>query len=144
MIDLGSDPRGGVEARLFIDPDQARALGASPQQLRVSAAAGRSARQTFDTVRHVIAASPATVAHSVRTADDVARIVAKSYTGGTAEITAALLVFVVIALLVAALVSANTFAVILAQRAQELALLRCVGADVRQIRRMVLGGALAL
>ena len=45
--------------------------------------------------------------------------------------------------LVAGLVIANTFAVLLAQRTRELALLRCVGATARQVRRSVLGEALA-
>ncbi|WP_088321023.1 FtsX-like permease family protein [Kineosporia sp. R_H_3] len=43
--------------------------------------------------------------------------------------------FTVIALLVSAIVIANTFTILLAQRARELALLRCVGASVRQLRR---------
>jgi putative ABC transport system permease protein len=53
-----------------------------------------------------------------------------------------LLVFGTVAVLVAGLVIANTFAVLLAQRTRELALLRCVGATARQVRRSVLGEAL--
>ena len=57
-------------------------------------------------------------------------------------LTAVLLVFATVAVLVAGLVIANTFAVLLAQRTRELALLRCVGATARQVRRSVLGEAL--
>lgn len=51
--------------------------------------------------------------------------------------------FGTVAVVVAGLVIANTFAVLLAQRTRELALLRCVGATARQVRRSVLGEALA-
>ncbi|MDR2722698.1 MAG: FtsX-like permease family protein [Cellulomonadaceae bacterium] len=54
------------------------------------------------------------------------------------------LVFAAIALLVAALVIANTFQVLVAQRTRMLALLRCVGAGAGQLRRSVLLEALTL
>ena len=63
--------------------------------------------------------------------------------GTPTALAAVLLVFGTVAVLVAGLVIANTFAVLLAQRTRELALLRCVGATARQIRRSVLGEALA-
>ncbi|MFJ8044540.1 FtsX-like permease family protein [Kitasatospora sp. NPDC096147] len=50
----------------------------------------------------------------------------------------AALCFVLIALAVARMVVTNTFAVVLAQRARQLALLRCVGASQQQVRRMIL------
>ena len=46
--------------------------------------------------------------------------------------------FAAVAMLVAALVIANTFQVLVAQRTRTLALLRCVGASKRQLRRSVL------
>ena len=55
-----------------------------------------------------------------------------------------LLAFAAVAVLVAGLVIANTFAVLLAQRTRELALLRCVGATRSQVRRGVLGEAAAV
>ncbi|KDN85878.1 FtsX-like permease family protein [Kitasatospora cheerisanensis] len=45
--------------------------------------------------------------------------------------------FVLIALAVARMVVSNTFSVMLAQRTRQLALLRCVGADRAQIRRLI-------
>ncbi|WP_033354949.1 ABC transporter permease [Kitasatospora aureofaciens] len=49
----------------------------------------------------------------------------------------AALSFVLIALAVARMVVANTFSVVLAQRTRQLALLRCIGADKTQIRRLI-------
>ena len=59
-------------------------------------------------------------------------------TQGVDVIAALLLVFAGIAFFVSALVIANTFAILLAQRARDFALLRCVGATRRQVRRSVL------
>lgn len=53
----------------------------------------------------------------------------------------ALLAFAFVALLVGSFIIVNTFSIILAQRARELALLRCVGASRRQVLGMVLGEA---
>ncbi|MFJ5924029.1 FtsX-like permease family protein [Kitasatospora sp. NPDC092948] len=49
----------------------------------------------------------------------------------------AALSFVLIALAVARMVVSNTFSVMLAQRTRQLALLRCVGADRAQVRRLI-------
>ncbi|MFB6891628.1 ABC transporter permease [Kitasatospora sp. NPDC056327] len=49
----------------------------------------------------------------------------------------AALSFVLIALAVARMVVGNTFSVLLAQRTRQLALLRCVGADRGQVRRLI-------
>jgi putative ABC transport system permease protein len=53
----------------------------------------------------------------------------------------ALLAFAFVALLVGSFIIVNTFSIILAQRARELALLRCVGASRRQVLGVVLGEA---
>lgn len=60
---------------------------------------------------------------------------------GTDALTAIFSGFAAIALFVAALVIANSFTIVLAQRARELALLRCVGATRGQVRRTVYGEA---
>src|SRR5690606_21637865 len=52
--------------------------------------------------------------------------------------------FAAVAFFVAGLVIANTFAIMLAQRTRELALLRCVGATGRQVRRALRLEALGL
>ncbi|WGW13016.1 ABC transporter permease [Saxibacter everestensis] len=64
--------------------------------------------------------------------------------GSTQILTTVVLVFGFIALLVAGIVIANTFQVLVAQRTRELALLRCIGADAGQVRRSVLTESLVL
>ncbi|WP_456846498.1 FtsX-like permease family protein, partial [Cellulomonas sp. P5_C6] len=66
-----------------------------------------------------------------------AQSVAEFSDGGNVLVTV-VLGFAAVALLVAALVIANTFQVLVAQRTRTLALLRCVGAGKGQLRRSVL------
>ncbi|MFB7518073.1 FtsX-like permease family protein [Streptomyces sp. NPDC056144] len=54
-----------------------------------------------------------------------------------AVVLTAALSFVLIAMAVARMVVTNTFSVVLAQRARQLALLRCVGADREQVRKII-------
>ncbi|MFJ9828848.1 FtsX-like permease family protein [Streptomyces sp. NPDC101160] len=54
-----------------------------------------------------------------------------------AVVLTAALSFVLIAMAVARMVVTNTFSVVLAQRARQLALLRCVGTDRDQVRRLI-------
>lgn len=66
------------------------------------------------------------------------------FTGGQDQFTVILLVFALIALVVTGLVVMNTFAVLVAQRTRELALLRTLGAMRAQLRRSVLVEALVI
>ncbi|NMR20841.1 ABC transporter permease [Cellulomonas fimi] len=75
---------------------------------------------------------------TVRTKDEQAEAITAELTGGADVFTTIVLGFAAVALLVAALVIANTFQVLIAQRTRTLALLRCVGADKKQLRRSVL------
>lgn len=74
----------------------------------------------------------------VRTRDEAAAASVSQLTDGSNQLVAVVLGFAGIALLVAALVIANTFQVIVAQRTRTLALLRCVGARRSQLRGSVL------
>lgn len=74
----------------------------------------------------------------VQTKQERAEDLAAQFTGDSGALTGVVLGFAAVALLVAALVVANTFQVLVAQRTRTLALLRCVGAEKRQIRRSVL------
>jgi putative ABC transport system permease protein len=78
---------------------------------------------------------------TVRTGTEQAAAAATALTGDADWLTAILLVFATVAVLVAGLVIANTFAVLLAQRTRDLALLRCIGATAAQVRRSVLAEA---
>ncbi|MBN1095310.1 FtsX-like permease family protein [Blastococcus sp. TML/C7B] len=139
IVDLRGDPEAGLYARGFVTEEQARAWGATDViVLRVAAGPGFSADQVFDEV--ATAAPDGTV---VRTGEEQAEKAAADLMGSSTALAAVLLVFGTVAVVVAGLVIANTFAVLLAQRTRELALLRCVGATARQVRRSVLGEALA-
>ncbi|WP_153399013.1 FtsX-like permease family protein, partial [Ornithinicoccus halotolerans] len=74
----------------------------------------------------------------VRSGPEEARQRVAQSTGGSDVLGSVLLGFGAVALCTTALVIANTFAIVLAQRVRELALLRCVGATRRQLRRSVL------
>jgi putative ABC transport system permease protein len=139
VVDLSGDPTSGVYARGFVTAGQARSWGAAqPTELRIAAAPGRSDQVVADAVRAALHGRSVTV----RTGAAEAEHRAERLLGDSLALTAVLLVFGTVAVIVAGLVIANTFAVLLAQRTRELALLRCVGATGRQIRRSVLGEAL--
>lgn len=74
---------------------------------------------------------------AVRTQDEHAQAVVADLSGSAAQFTAIVAGFAGVALLVAGLVIANTFQVLVAQRTRTLALLRCVGASRGQLRRSV-------
>ncbi|GAB3409696.1 ABC transporter permease [Flindersiella endophytica] len=67
-----------------------------------------------------------------------------AFTGGINMIGGMLLGFAAIAMFVSLLVVANTFTIMIAQRARELALFRCVGAGKGQVFRAVLAESLLL
>jgi len=137
VVDLRGDPTAGIYARGFVTAEQAQAWGAiNPLELRVAGTTGTDAAALADTVRAAVSGG-----FSVATGTAAAEDAAASFTGDSDILTTMLLVFATIAVLVAGLVIANTFAVLLAQRTRDLALLRCVGATARQVRRSVLGEA---
>lgn len=139
IVDLRGDPEAGLYARGFVPEQTARDWGAAyPTQLRIAAGPGFGSDQV---VRDVTAAAPDGAV--VRTGEEQAEKTAAAMMGDATALASVLLVFGTIAVVVAGLVIANTFAVLLAQRTRELALLRCVGATARQVRRSVLGEALA-
>ena len=74
----------------------------------------------------------------ISTKDEAAKVALAEVSSGTDVFTGIVLGFAAVALVVAALVIANTFQVLVAQRTRTLALLRCVGADRGQLRRSVL------
>jgi putative ABC transport system permease protein len=86
----------------------------------------------------------------VQTRDEAAAEAVSEVSGEGDVLRTVALGFAAVALLVAALVISNTFQVLVAQRVRLLALLRCVGAEKRQLRRSVLleaailGGAASL
>lgn len=134
VVDLGADPAAGLSGGGYVTAEQAVTWGALPPvELRVA-----GGDDLLTQLTEALADQPV----SVRTGTERAELAAAELTGDNVQLTAVLLVFATVAVLVAGLVIANTFAVLLAQRTQELALLRCVGATARQVRRSLLGEAL--
>ncbi len=138
LVDLGGDPSAGVFARGFAVPGQVRAWGApDPTELRVAGEPGTDPAALAAAVEPVLGAG----AVDVLTGEQAAEDAVAAMTGNRLALAAVLLVFATVAVLVAGLVIANTLAVLVAQRTRDLALLRCVGATSRQVRRSVLAEA---
>lgn len=87
-----------------------------------------------------ITALPATrdTGAAVLTAGEASDLRVMQFTRGSEQLTVMLLAFGAIAVIVAGLVVANTFAILVAQRTRQLALLRTVGATQGQVFRTVL------
>ncbi|MDO5630060.1 MAG: ABC transporter permease, partial [Mobilicoccus sp.] len=81
---------------------------------------------------------------TILTGPEAAEAAVNEMTGQTAVMAGILVGFGAVALITAAIVIANAFTITLAQRAGELALLRCVGGSTRQVRRLVLLEAVVL
>jgi putative ABC transport system permease protein len=107
--------------------------------VEVASAAGTSAGGLAARIRSAIGPHY-TVRTTTQQADHIASVIS-SYSN---IIGTLLRVFAIIALLVAALLIANTFAITLAQRARELALLRCVGAARGQTAWLVIWEAVVI
>jgi len=137
IVDLGGDPTAGLFGRAFATSAQTQEWGGQATELRISGTSGTDPGGLADQVRAALAGADVVV----RTGAEEAENAAAALTGDTEWLTAILLVFATVAVFVAGLVIANTFAVLLAQRTRDLALLRCVGATARQVRRSVLGEA---
>jgi putative ABC transport system permease protein len=76
--------------------------------------------------------------------ESAAEHVVGQITGEAVALATVLMVFAAITVLVSCLVIANTFAVLVASRTRELALLRCIGAEASQVRSGVRTEALIL
>ena len=109
-----------------------------PQQVTLRAAAGVDPEALR---ANVAAAVPGLV---TRTGPEAVARTARDNTGGIDIIGRLLLMFTAVALAVATLVISNTFAIVVAQRATQLALARCVGATRRQVLRAVLAEAVVV
>jgi putative ABC transport system permease protein len=111
----GETARRMTGERLFQEIDIVAAEGVSAEVLRdrVAAALGKDVEVTT----------------GARLAADLAR----SNGADTQVLTTALLMFGLVALLVAALVIYNTFTILVAQRMREVALMRCIGATRGQV-----------
>jgi putative ABC transport system permease protein len=124
------------------DPQGGTGAGAGYGTIQLALASGTDAATTS---KNVLAALTGVGAGAqVKTADEQVTAQVAMMTGGQDELTIILLAFAGVALIVSGLVVTNTFAVLVAQRTRELALLRCLGACRSQVRNSVLAEALVV
>lgn len=109
---------------------------AATSQLLLAVDEGADTATVVDAVESVLTASGGT--DPIVLTRDAAAERSLSGSDGTGPILVVVLAFAAVAMIVAGLVIANTFQVLVAQRTRTLALLRCVGAVRSQVRRSVL------
>ena len=108
-------------------------------QIVVAAAPGTTQQQLVDRISAQLGK-----AYSVQTGDAFTQDTLKNAGRGSGGLTQFMLIFALISLVVAAMVIYNTFTILIAQRTRELALLRCIGAERRQVFGSVLLEALVM
>lgn len=128
-----SGRRWDNDVQLYGSTASALAGAAGPPRALVSAKDGVDVDQLRDRLTAALGNTA-----EVNTGAEAAEAEALDVTGGFDVMGAVLLGFAAISVFVAGLVVSNTFTIVLAQRTRELALLRCVGANRRQVFRGVL------
>ncbi|WP_344337380.1 ABC transporter permease, partial [Kitasatospora putterlickiae] len=113
----------------------ATAAATVTERFDVRLSPGTSATRAVDALRETLGATGPTP--EVHTREASVREATRQSGTLYGVVLVAALSFVLIALAVARMVVGNTFTVVLAQRTRQLALLRCVGADRAQVRRMI-------
>ena len=141
-VDLGAaHSLGNATVAVFTPAAALRVTGSSGyDQVVARAVPGLSQAALAARVR----ALPGLAGDRVQTGGQLATSEATAAVQFTTQFTAAILVFAIISLVVAAIVIYNTFTILTAQRTRELALLRCVGAGRRQVFTGMLAESLAV
>ncbi len=133
LVDAGRDPQyAGFAPIVFATTEQIGAWSGTEGYHELDVSAEHNVSPELIRDRLAAALGPQVV---VRTGTEHATALVQRLSGGTDILTGVLLGFAAISLFVAALVIANTFAVLHARRARETALLRCLGAGRAQLRR---------
>ncbi|MBB3035895.1 ABC transporter permease [Hoyosella altamirensis] len=128
LVDLRGSPQAMDGATFYVPPALLEELGAETSSVHI---ASDGTPEVFSTVGNAFPGAPIT------TGEDAAAAAAEEYLGTSGLLQNVLLGFGAIAVVVAGLVIANTFSVIVASRTRDLALLRTVGATGSQIRASV-------
>ena len=140
IYDVSYDTGGYLGA--LLSRDQAMSLlsdGRHYSAVNVAAVPGVSEQQIVDRLKQALPDGM-----QVKTGSQVRDDDAGGITTALGFITYILLGFGIVALLVGTFIIYNTFSMIVAQRQRELALLRAIGADRRQVRRSVTLEALVI
>jgi putative ABC transport system permease protein len=135
-IDLGVDREFGNSTVTVFQTGTGFSVTGRPgyDQVVARAAPGTSQAALTATIR----ALPGMSRYQVQTGSQLATAEADAAVHFTQQFTTAILVFALIALVVACIVIYNTFTILITQRGRELALLRCVGASRGQVFRSTL------
>lgn len=136
LVNFGVDRTYSFAGAVVFSPDTVEEMtGASGySEIDVLAAEGHTDEQATEAVAALLGERA-----DVRTGEAVGLELAEFSGGDTALVRTGLLLFAFIAMFVAGIVIYNTFAILIAQRQREMALLRCVGAKRGQVFRSVLG-----
>jgi putative ABC transport system permease protein len=130
-----ADSMGGASAVLF-DAPTAEALVAEPGKVDAIAVVAADGVSQAEVKNNIAKALPKGT--EVLTGAEITAETQNNVKDGMAFFNTFLMVFAVIALFVGAFIIFNTFSIIVAQRQQEMALLRALGASNRQVTRSVL------
>jgi putative ABC transport system permease protein len=141
LIDFGTSKRFSDRSVVGLPTAEITALtgGGEYDEIAVRGSDGVSQRALVNELRAALGAGPQVITGDQRRID-----LANDATQVADQFRFILLIFGVISLIVAAFVIYNTFAILLAQRVRETALLRCVGATRRQVLGSVLLESVAI
>ncbi|MGQ4268040.1 ABC transporter permease [Nocardiopsis changdeensis] len=139
LVEFGADPRYSYSGVVVFDHATLGGMTAAEGYVEIDAVAaeGYTDRQVADAVAGVLGADA-----EVLTGEEFGVALAEESGADTAMLRVVLLLFSFIAMFVAGIVIYNTFAILIAQRQRELALLRCVGAKRSQVFRSMLAESL--
>ena len=135
-IDLGADHEFGDSTVTAFQTASGFAVTGRPGYDQIVARATEGISQAVLTA--TIRTLPGMSRYQVQTGSQLATSEANAAVQFTQQFTSAILVFALIALVVACIVIYNTFNILITQRGRELALLRCVGASRGQVFRSTL------
>ncbi|NYH50502.1 putative ABC transport system permease protein [Nocardiopsis arvandica] len=135
LVEFGVDPSYSFGGAVVFDPDTVREMTGVTgySEIDARAAEGHTPQEAADSVTATLGSGA-----EVRTGEEYGLAMAENVGGQTEMMRVALLLFAFIAMFVAGIVIYNTFAILIAQRQRELALLRCMGAKRGQVFRSVL------
>ncbi|EMQ97894.1 ABC transporter permease [Paeniglutamicibacter gangotriensis] len=145
ITEASNDPLTGANMSLTVSQSLLEALSGPGETTYQSIALLSVGSVDLDTLKTSITSALASEGieyTTVLTPDEQIVKDVANFSGGNDQLTIVLLVFALIALVVTGLVVMNTFAVLIAQRTRELALMRTLGALRSQIRSSVLIEAL--
>ncbi len=131
-----ADSPGGASFVLWTT-DEAQRLLVEPDKFSSIAAAADSGVSQDELARNIREALPADSGTQVVTGAEITKETQDSIKQGLSFLTIFFLIFAIIAVFVGIFVIYNSFAIIVAQRTREMALLRAIGARRRQVWRAV-------